>query len=332
MPLRTGKLEPAHLADLLRRHATQVPRVVIAPRVGEDAAVIELPDRYLVVGTDPVTLVDEEIGHYVVAINANDVATLGARPLFFSCVLLFPAGATELVDVEQTFAGIARACEEHGVAWIGGHTEVTPAVWAPLAVGQMLGEVAHGALVRKESARVGDIVLLTKGLAIEAVSIIARLRADEVRATHGDPFLARARRFLYEPGIGIVREALAAAATGAVHAMHDPTEGGLATGLAELAEATGLGLSIDADAIPVYPEARELCDELGLDPLGVIASGSLLVVADRDAAFAVVRSIGETGVSCSVIGEVVAEPGCRFLDGSPLPSFAVDEITRLVAR
>jgi len=327
--LRPGKLDPPRLADLLARHAAGAAgRIVVPARLGEDAAVIELPDRYLVVATDPITFVTEDLGHYVVTINANDVATAGARPLFFSCVLLFPAGAT-LPDVEHVFDQVARACAEQQVAWVGGHTEITPAVSAPLAVGQMIGEVERTRLVRKDSLRAGDRLLLTQGLAIEAVSIIARSRPEEVRARFGQSFLERARAFLRDPGIGVAEQALAACAVGGVRALHDPTEGGLAGGLHELAAATGLGLVVRREAIPIYPEARSLCDHVGLDPLGVIASGSLIIGAAPGQAPAILEALEGRGIPCVEIGQLTAEPGCRFADGSPLPVFAVDEITRL---
>ena len=328
--LPPGKLPSELLAKLLARHVQPVERLVVPPRVGEDAAVIELPDRYLVLATDPITFVTEDLGYYVVTVNANDVATLGARPLFFSCVLLLPVGA-EQKQVEQIFADVARACEEQEVAWVGGHTEVTPTVSAPLVVGQMLGEVARDRLVRKESLRPGDRLLLTKGLAVEAVSVIARLREDEVRLAHGEAFLESARGFIRDPGISVVREALAASAVGGVHAMHDPTEGGLSGGLHELAAAAGLGITIRRQAVPICAEARLLCQQFDLDPLGVIASGSLLIAVAPEQAAAVARAVEAVGTSCTDIGEITATPACRFEDGDLLPTFEVDEITRLFA-
>lgn len=327
--LRAGKLPLDRLADLLARHQRPADRVVIPPRVGEDAAVIELPDRYLVVAADPITFVTTDLGHYLVTVNANDVATLGARPLFFTAVLLFPVGAS-MTDVSRTFADIEKACTAQGVAWVGGHTEVTPLVSGPLAVGQMVGEVPRDRLVRKQSVRPGDRILLTKELAVEAVSIIARMRTEEVRRAHGEAFLERAWGFIHDPGLSVVPEALAAAAVGGVHAMHDPTEGGLSGGLHELSAALGLGVTVHRAAIPISPETRALSDELGLDPLGLIASGSLLVVAEAGRAEAVCQAIEAGGTRCTEIGEVTATPGCRFEDGSPLPSFEIDEIVRLL--
>jgi len=331
--LRAGKLPPGLLARLLAEHAAPVgaaaDRLVVPPRLGEDAAVIELPDRYLVVATDPITFVSADLGHYAVTINANDVAVMGAAPRFFSCVLLLPEGSAE-DEVERIFASLRQACAAADVAWIGGHTEVTGAVTHPVAVGQMIGEVEPEALVRKDALGVGDVLLLTKALAVEAVSIIARERADEVRSAHGAAFQARAAGFLHQPGIGVVDEALAAcgaAGPGGVHAMHDPTEGGLAGALAELAAATGLGLEIEREAVPVSPEAAVLCEQFDLDVLGVIASGSLLIGVAPECAEVVREALA--GAGCVAIGRAVEAPGCRFADGAPLPVFEVDEITKL---
>jgi hydrogenase maturation factor len=203
----------------------------------------------------------------------------------------------------------------------------------PVAVGQMIGEVSREGLVRKERLAVGDQLLLTKALAVEAVSIIARERPDEVRAAHGEAFLERATGFLRDPGISVVNEALAACSAGGpeLHAMHDPTEGGLSGGLYELAAASGKGLRIERERIPVYSEAEALCQQFGMDPLGVIASGSLLLAAEAGAAERIGEALRQQGVTCTQIGEVVAGEGymCTYADGTELPRFRTDEITKL---
>jgi len=136
------------------------------------------------------------------------------------------------------------------------------------------------------------------------------------------------------PGISVVREARLALQAGGVHAMHDPTEGGLATGLREMAQASGVGLAIFEASIPVLPECERLCRHFHLDPLGLIGSGSLLISAAPGQADAIVSCLKAEGVPASVIGEVVpVGRGCllRSAGGGerPLPQFARDEITRL---
>ena len=216
---------------------------------------------------------------------------------------------------------------------MGGHTEITHGLDRPIVVGQMLGEVARDRLIRAEDARPGDVVLLTKGIAIEGTSIIGReLRAELARRT--DAALApKCRAFLHNPGISVVRDALTACEAGGVHAMHDPTEGGLATGLWELSKATGCGLEVTLDAVAVYPETRRACEVFGLDPLGLIASGALLIAADPAHQQAIAHSLRAAGIACTAIGRLTERDApCKIVDdkGSrELPRFERDEVARL---
>ena len=332
--LPTGKLPLELLARLLARCAVRDPRVVVGPRVGEDAAVMDLGDRYLVAKTDPITFVAEEIGWYAVHVNANDLAVRGARPCWFLMTLLLPEGHADEAVLGVIVDQVEEACRGIGVTLVGGHTEVTQGVTRPILAGTMLGEVEPRALVRTAGARPGDAVLLTKGIAVEGTSILAR-ECSGLLAERGvaPALLARAREFLHHPGISVLADARIAVEAATVHAMHDPTEGGLASGLLELALAAQVGLRIRREAIPVLPECRTVCEALGLDPLGLIASGALLLtcpVGDVDRLLAAWRA---AGISAGVIGEVTPrETGCLLADATgaqPLPRFARDEVARL---
>ena len=193
------------------------------------------------------------------------------------------------------------------------------------------------------------MVIVTKGIAIEGTAILARERG---LAGFDDDFLKRCRRFLTEPGISVVRDAALAMDAGdvghvaargplalpnanAIHAMHDPTEGGLATGLYELAQAAGVGLVIEASAVPVYPETRALCQALNLDPWGLIASGALLMAVESARADNIARALEAHGIRTAVIGRVTEQAGQVLLhDGvtgstRDVPRFERDEIARL---
>ena len=333
-PLPVGKLKMDYLADLLRHYATtEDPRVLVGPGIGEDATVIDFGERLLVCKTDPITFATEAIGWYAVHVNANDVAVMGAAPRWFLASLLLPEGLTDEGLVEDIFAQIVAACREVGASLCGGHTEITYGLDRPIVVGQMLGEVEQERLVTSAGAQVGDAVLLTKGAGIEATSIIAREMADRLQEKFPPQFLCRCQDFLYDPGISVVRDARIAVQTAHIHAMHDPTEGGVATALWELARAAGVGLRIDYGAIPVPEETRLLCAEFGLDPLGVIGSGALLITLAPADAKRVLAALGEAGIPAACIGQVVpAEEGVLLQrDGQtqPLPIFHQDEITRL---
>lgn len=335
-----GKLPPEHLARLIDRHPPANQRVVLGPGIGHDAAVISFCEgddgeaRYLVAKTDPITFASNEIGWYAVHVNANDVACTGAAPRWFLATLLLPQKGTDEALVDEIFDQIADTCEALDIALVGGHTEITHGFDRPVVSGFMLGEVAPDALVRPDGARPGDMLMLTKGVAVEGTAIIAREKGHDLEGI--DPSLIeRGRDFLHTPGISVVRDAAVAVGAGEVHAMHDPTEGGLATGLWELAEAAGVGVAVDEGAIPFFPETTALCSALGLDPLGLIASGALLLSVVADDAEAVRAALEDAGIPAARIGRVVEREQGRVLhtdDGQrTLPRFDQDEITRLFA-
>jgi hydrogenase expression/formation protein HypE len=331
-----GKLPAEYLGKLLAKYAPLDDRVVVGPRVGEDAAVLDMGDRCLVATTDPITFATDELGWYALHVNANDLAVRGARPRWFLATVLLPEGRASAAQVEALFAELGGACQELGVSLVGGHTEVTAGLPRPIVVGAMLGEVARERLVTTAGAREGDVLLLTKGVPLEGAAIIARERGDEaMRRGVPEGVVARARRFLREPGISVVPEALLAADTVRVHAMHDPTEGGLATACRELAQAGDVGCRVDEERVPVLPEGSALCRAFGLDPLGTIASGALLLAVDPGDAARVIDACAGGRIACAAIGRVTSRDAGVTLAGAsgarPMPEFPQDEITKLFA-
>lgn len=329
-----GKLPAEDLDRILRRYASGAdPRLLVGPGIGRDAAVISFGSSVLVSKTDPITFATEEIGWYAVNINANDVAAMGAAPRWFLSTILLPEDKTDAGLVDRIFSGLADACRELGITLCGGHTEITHGLDRPLLIGQMLGETTADGYVSGDGARVGNRILLTKGIAIEATALIAMEKSDEVRTRFSDEFLETCRRYLRKPGLSVVREARLAMETGGVRAMHDPTEGGLASGLREIAVASGVGMLIEKDRIPLLPEPEALCAFYGLDPLGVIASGALLIVVEADRAQPLAARLGEAGIPVADVGSVEPpEFGIRIRSKgeiADLPAFDRDEIGKV---
>jgi hydrogenase maturation factor len=260
---------------------------------------------------------------------------MGATPAWFLATVLLPEGCSRALP-EAVFGQITETCAALGIELVGGHTEMTYGLERPIVVGAMLGEAERDGLIRPDGARPGDALILTKGIAIEGSAVLAREAADRLAgAGIARETIERAAAYLADPGISVVAEARAACAAASVHAMHDPTEGGLATALQELATACGAGLRVDANAIAVLRECRALCDAAGLDPLGLLASGALLIaVADEDSA-RVIASIEEIGVPAARIGSLVApEDGVIMMANGkprPMPVFARDEVARFLA-
>lgn len=328
-----GKLPMELLSRLLSDIDVRDPRVVLGARAGEDAALIDMGDRYLVAKTDPITFATDLIGWYLVQVNSNDLAAMGATPRWLMATLLLPEGTTE-EQTEAIFTQLTEACDSLGITLIGGHTEITYELPRPIAMGALLGEVEKDRVVLSSGAQVGDSIVLTQGIAIEGTSILAR-EAEDALAGVSQEVIGRAKSFLFTPGISVAKAASIACDTTDVHAMHDPTEGGVATALMELATAANVGLTVDEERIPVLPECRAICDALSLEPLGLIASGSLLATLSPTEAERLVIALGQEGIPASVIGSITPKSeGLRLVSGGverSLPVFERDELARFFA-
>lgn len=330
-----GKLDYSLLGELI----SDLPldeRVIVGPRIGEDAAVVDMGDRYLVASTDPITFATDLIGWYAVHVNANDVATMGAKPLWFLATVLLPEGKSDEKLVREIFAQMKGACRSLEVSFIGGHAEITPELPRPIVIGTMLGEVDKDRLVTSSGAQIGDAVLVTKGVPIEGTAIIAREKAEELlNRGISKEVVERAQKFLFDPGISVVRDALIACSVANVHAMHDPTEGGLARGLWELAEASQVTIEVDVTNLPVVPEGQKLCQVFGLNPLGTISSGTLLICVAEQEVSKVVKALESANIPVALVGRVTSKGEACVIAQQPdgtlvqLPDFPKDEIVRI---
>jgi len=334
--MKPGKLPNDALSKMLARLPGGDPRVIVGPGVGEDAAVIEWGDRLLVAKTDPITFASDLIGWYAVHVNANDIAVMGGEPRWFMATLLLPEELSE-GDVSEIADQIAQAARGLAVTVVGGHTEITLGLDRPIVVGCMLGETTRDRLVTSAGANPGDTLILAGYVAIEGTALLAREAEKTLlsRGVGGD-VLAEARGLLRSPGISVVAAARAAVEAGGVTALHDPTEGGLATGIREVATASGVGFEVREEEIPVLPVTRTICDTLSLDLLGVISSGALLAAVRPEAAERVVSAIRGQGSVAHVIGAVTpSDRGLWLRRGRSrrrLPEFARDEVARFLER
>ena len=324
------------LKGFLERNTILDPQVVVGPKIGEDAAVIDLRDKtdcYWVVSSDPITFTSKEIGYYGVVVNLNDIATMGAIPKWFLATLLFPEG-TNLSIIEKVFRQIRNACRRFGISFIGGHTEITPGIKKMILSGHMIGEVKKEKLVKTSGARAGDLLLLVKGICIEGTSVIAREKeAELLKRGISSSLIRKAKRFIFNPGIDVLRSTQIACQAASIHSMHDPTEGGLINGLVEMAWASEKEIEVDFDKVLIYRESRILCEEFGLNPLGVIASGALLLTISPLDLSGIEKAFRKVSIPFQVIGKVKKGPARVFrIDGKgrkQLKPLSRDEILKI---
>jgi hydrogenase maturation factor len=223
---------------------------------------------------------------------------------------MLPKNATPDV-IRKICTQMDKAARELNIAIVGGHCEVTPGIDHPIVTGCVIGVAENGKYVTCGGARVGDKIILSKGAGTEGTAILASDRRTELSKVFDEQFLTRAERFFEK--ISVVKDALAAFRVGGVSAMHDPTEGGVAGGLHELADAADVGFVVYEEQILVPDETRRICEYFGVDPLQLISSGSLLVIADSGKTDMILDSLAQNGVNASVIGEILEPSSGRFL-------------------
>jgi hydrogenase expression/formation protein HypE len=281
-------------------------RVIKGPLIGEDAAIIDNGDRVLVAKANPITGAENKIGWLAVHINANDIAARGAEPLWYLSVVLLPEGADEGL-LETIMREQHQACTELGICIVGGHTEVAPNLGRPVVSGFMLGEARKDQYVTTGGAKIGDHIVLTKGVGIEGTGILAADLREKLTQTLSDEVLAGAVKLL--DLISVVPEARVAIEVGRVHSMHTPTEGGVLNGLLEISEASGHGFIIYEDQLIIHKETQLICSTLGIDPLKLLSSGSLLIIVDPASSSELVKALREKNIAAKVIGEITEASG-----------------------
>lgn len=332
LPIHGGKLPNRFLHHFLTTLEIEDPSLLIAPGIGEDTAAVDIEnDEVLVLKSDPITFVSDAVARYAVTINVNDIVTSGAVPRWFLSTLLFPPGVTP-AEILTVMEELRDFCQVRKLTLCGGHTEVTDAVTRPVVIGMVAGTVKKSHLIDKKKMAAGDCVLITKGVAVEGTSIMAQefkqqllkggLSEDEIAA--GDAFLEQ---------ISITEEATIVSGNKGVNAMHDVTEGGLATALDELSQAGNHQISVDMDLIPVFDLTRKMCHVFDLDPLGLIGSGSLIICCRADSCEQLIHDLATANIQATRIGSVLGAGKGIYaeLAGKPVqwPVFDADEITRL---
>ncbi len=330
--LATGKV-PLEVLErcVFPRLGKSSERVLRGASIGEDAPIIDMGEKVLVVKANPITGAEENIGHLVVHINANDVATRGAKPQWFLSIILLPEGATEKL-LNRIASEIHEACLQLGVNVIGGHTECTPGLKGPVLAGFMIGEAQKDTYLPSNKPENGDLIVMTKYAGLEGTSILANDLEDALKGKMNPSAIKKAK--MHWKHISVVNEALRALELGGVHAMHTPTEGGIQNGLYEMTKSSGLASEVYIDRIQFLPETVELSEALGLDPLKLMSSGSLLIAVAASKANIIVKELTNLGIKTTIIGKFTTKGKPMFIDKDTrreIESVKQDEVYRIIS-
>lgn len=299
--LKAGKLDSDVLQSIvIDRIKYHRPEIKIRAGIGEDCAVIDFGDYDCVVSTDPITAAAKDVGRLAVHISCNDIASNGIQPVGITLAVMLPEGTTE-EDVICIMDQAGAAAEAAEVEIVGGHTEVTPAVKQPVIVSTAFGRAVSGSSQSAADMEPGDCILMTKHAGLEGAGILAGDFAGDLCGILTGEELAEAESFL--DSVSVVKEGVAAGKTG-THGMHDVTEGGILGAVWEMCHIADLGAELVEERIPVHPVTGKIAAHFGINPLRLISSGCMLIMASPETAEELMDVISGAGISVSCIGQV----------------------------
>lgn len=296
-----GKVPENILKRAVFKQIKQIrPEVLLGAGVGEDCAAIEAgQDEVLVFSTDPITGASKGMGRLAVHITANDLASSGAQPIgILTCIILPPR--TREKKLHDLMEEIVVTANSLNIQVMGGHTEVSDVVNRPVITVTGIGKVSKKQLVSTGGLRPGDELVMTKWAGLEGTGIIVGEKYEELSTRLPQELLAAAEKLGQE--ISVIPEAEIGVKHG-VSAMHDVTEGGIFGALWEMGEASGVGLTVDLEKIPIRQETVEVCEFFDINPYMLISSGSMLMGTSRGNLL--VEELESHGIPAAVIGRAV---------------------------
>ncbi len=329
--MKTGKLDSNLLEEMVFKHFKyKRPEVTTGPGIGQDCALVDFGEYDCVLSTDPITGAVADIGRLAVQISCNDIASNGIEPLGILLACMLPEGTTiEEIDGIMRQAGETSA--SLGVMIIGGHTEITKAVNVPVIVSTALGRAVKGASQNALDMQPGDFILMTKEAGLEGTGIIASDHEARLKDVLTGYEISEAKAMLDR--VSVVKEGVIAGKIGTA-GMHDITEGGVLGAVWEMCEISGTGAEVWADEIPIAGVTKKICSHFRLDPLRLISSGSMMIMAHPEQKDALMEKIHSANIPVTCIGRITEASKGRILvsknDSIPIEAPGSDELYKVV--
>jgi hydrogenase expression/formation protein HypE len=303
MKLPIGKLDSEILQKIIFDNIIyKRSEVTTGAGIGEDCAVLDFGELECVVSTDPITASIADIGRLSVHISCNDIASNGVQPVAILLTVLLPEGTTEedIATIMKQAAKAAAACE---VQIAGGHTEITRAVNQPVICSTAFGRAIKGGSQSAKTMQEGDLIYVTKKLALEGTGIIAGEHGKELVAGSILTEAETAEAHAMLDSVSVVREGVIAGKIG-THGMHDITEGGVLGAVWEMCSISGCGCLLYEEKMPLSDITKKLATHYGFNPLRMISSGSMLILAEPAGAKAMEEAMRDAGIELTCIGEI----------------------------
>lgn len=314
--LKIGKLDSEILQRIvLDKIRLKREEVITKAGVGEDCAVIDFGKYECSISTDPITADVSNIGRLAINISCNDVASNGIEPLGITLAVMLPVNTRES-EVEKIMEQAAETAKEVGVEIIGGHTEVTPAVNQPVIVSTAFGKGLKGTAANIRNMKPGNKIIMTKMAGMEGIGIIAANKDHELKDILTSEELIDAKKMINN--ISVVKEGIIAGRIGTC-GMHDVTEGGILGGIWEMCHLSNLGAKVDLEKIPVDYVTKKITSYYGINPLRLISSGCMIIIAEEEKTMEIIESLQQDDISikASIIGEIKERSfGIKQVDGN----------------
>lgn len=310
-----GKISPEIFDELIFPHLGKKSKsVLVGPQHGVDIGIIDIGGgRVMAITTDPVFIVPEygfeRAAWFAIHILCSDAVTSGLKPSYLSIDLNLPLSMTK-EQLEIVWKKIDFECKKMGVAIVCGHTARYTGCNYPMVGGATVISVGKKSdYVTPQMAKKRDLVVITKGAAIEATGIFALAFKDRIKQYFGEEFSQRADKIFFQ--MSVVEDALTAASIGTrekgVTSMHDATECGIWGGLYEVAKASRVGMRIEKEKIIVLDEVEKICSKFGMDPYSSISEGTLLITCKEKKVDLLLKKLSQKKIPASVVGEVIPE-------------------------
>ncbi len=316
-----GKISPEIFSEIIfPQLGKPSKKLLVGPQHGVDAGIIDIGGgKVMAVTTDPFFIVPEygweRAAWFAVHILASDISTTGLAPEFMSIDLNLPMSITR-DELAQLWSAVHTECVKLGITVVTGHTAKYNGCNYPMVGGcTMMATGDIDKFVTPAMAQPGDVVLMTKGAAIEAAGIFAVTFRERIAQEEGPEFADRAEKIFYQ--MSTVEDALTLASVGlrenGVTAMHDATECGVYGGLYEIANASGVGMTIEKEKIILADEIDTICRMFGMDPYISISEGTLLATCRPAFVNESLKRLKAQNIDAAVIGEITPDAGNVFL-------------------
>ncbi len=316
---KLGKIHP----DFFNQHiyhklGASDASVLVKPQNGVDFGVVDLGNQVMVLSIDPFFIAKElgieKAAWFAVHIIASDVAVSGIRPRYLAIDLNLPPQISE-DELVRLWDAVHKECRRLGISVVTGHTARYAGCNYPMVGGATMFGLGKKKELINPCAKVGDVIIISKGPAIETTGLMAAYFPELLEAKYGNSFLKRAQNVFYQ--MSTVKDASIASSIGGLTAMHDATECGVWGGLFEIAQHSRVGMHIDLNKIILQEEVLLVCSYFGIDPYKSISEGTLLATANNRKAKFIVSALEASGIPASIVGEVTSQnKGMRVFSGN----------------